>query len=252
VAKSIADADFIRLDELAFSKAPGISIDYALMEKTERAALVPLDCGWSDTGAWETLWRLTPKDGDGNVEIGECHPMQSHNCYLRNEHGPVIATYGVDNLVIVATKDAVLVVNKDNAQSLKILVEHIRKNNPRLVSQNCQVFRPWGMYESINKGERYQVKRIQVNPGEKLSLQMHYHRAEHWIVVGGTAKVECDGRQQLLLENQSFFIPCGSTHRIENPGKIPLEIIEVQSGPYLGEDDIVRFEDRYGRISQAS
>jgi mannose-1-phosphate guanylyltransferase/mannose-6-phosphate isomerase len=252
VAQRVTEADCVRLDETAFSQAPDISIDYALMEHTQRAALVPLACGWSDTGAWETLWRLMPKDNRGNAVFGECHLMESSNCYVRNEDGPVIATYGVDNLVIVATKDAVLVVGKQHANSLKVLVEQIRRSNPEIISHNSHVYRPWGMYESIDSGARYQVKRIQVKPGEKLSLQMHYHRAEHWVVVSGTARIVCDTTEKILTENQSIYIPYGSVHRIENPGKIPLEIIEIQSGSYLGEDDIVRFEDQYGRISQAS
>jgi mannose-1-phosphate guanylyltransferase/mannose-6-phosphate isomerase len=252
IAKSVTDKEYTCLDEQAFNNAPVISIDYALMERTRKSALVPLDCGWSDTGAWESLWRISPKDNRDNVAIGECHLVESDNCYIRNERGPVIATYGVDNLVIVATRDAVLVARKDNAHSLKTLVEHVRKTNPKLVAENCRVYRPWGMYESVNSGQRYQVKCIHVKPGEKLSLQMHYHRAEHWVVVSGTAKVVCDDKESILTENQSVYIPYGSVHRIENPGKIDLEIIEVQSGAYLGEDDIVRFEDQYGRLSAAS
>jgi mannose-1-phosphate guanylyltransferase/mannose-6-phosphate isomerase len=247
VAKSVREQEHVLLDEVAFSKAPTISIDYALMEHTDKAALMPLDCGWSDTGAWETLWRISPKDGRGNVSVGACHLMESRNCYVRSEKGPAIATYGVRDLVVVATRDAVLVADRNSPQALKSLVEQIRKHNPQLVKQNSHTYRPWGMYESIDAGHRHQVKRIHVKPGEKLSLQMHYHRAEHWVVIAGTARVVVDDRECLLTENQSIYIPHGSMHRIENPGKIELEIIEVQSGPYLGEDDIVRFEDQYGR-----
>ncbi len=247
VARSVQDIGFMRLEEVSFAGAENISIDYALMERTARAALIPLDCGWSDTGTWESLWRISPKDEQGNVALGECYPLESRDCYMRSENGPAIATYGVDNLVIVATKDAVVVADKNNAQALKKLSEHVRRSNTKIVSENHQVYRPWGMYESINHGPRYQVKHIHVKPGEKLSLQMHYHRAEHWIVVSGTAKVTCGDKEHLLTENQSIYIPNGCMHRIENPGKINLEIIEVQSGAYLGEDDIVRFEDQYGR-----
>lgn len=250
IAHSAAEEWGVRLNESFFSAAPAVSIDYALMERTEKAALIPLDCGWSDTGEWESLWRLSPKDNRENVTIGQCHPVESRSCYLRNEHGPVVATYGVENLVIVATKDVVLVTHKHQAHALKTLVDHVRKTTPELVAHNSHVYRPWGMYESLDMGPRHQVKRIHVKPGEKLSLQMHYHRAEHWIVIAGTAKVVCGEKECLLMENQSIHIPMGSVHRIENPGKIPLEIIEVQSGPYLGEDDIVRFEDVYGRAEQ--
>jgi mannose-1-phosphate guanylyltransferase / mannose-6-phosphate isomerase len=252
LAKAHVEHDFVSLDEREFQQAPALSIDYGLMERTDRAALVPLECDWSDTGAWESVWRLSPKDSQGNVGIGKCHLMSSSNCYIRSEKGPAIATCGVDNLIIVATSDAVLVAHKDQAQSLKTLVSHIRKDQPQLIQQNGHVYRPWGMYESINTGPRWQVKLIHVNPGEKLSLQMHYHRAEHWVVVSGTAKVVCGDSERILTENQSIHIPHGCLHRIENPGKIDLQIIEVQSGSYLGEDDIVRFEDDYGRMSQAS
>ncbi len=251
-AKCHKDLNFIRPDEECYKKMPSISIDYAVMEPTQHAAIVPLDCGWSDIGAWETFWRLSDKDERSNAIIGECYSLESSNCYLRSEDGRAIATYGIDNLVVVAAQDVVLVTTKEHTQSLKTLVAHVRERNPGLVARNCKVFRPWGMYESLNNGQRYQVKHISVNPGEKLSLQMHHHRSEHWVVVSGTAKVVCGDKEHLLTENQSVYIPLGSVHRIENPGKIPLHIIEVQSGAYLGEDDIVRLEDQYGRTPQAS
>jgi len=248
--KKQQDLHFIRPHGEGYKKMPNISIDYALMEHTQRAAMITLDCGWSDIGAWGSFWRLSPKDDHGNALSGECYALETHNCYLRSENGRAIATHGIDNLVVIATKDAVLVTTKDHAASLKDLVAHVRDHNSGLITQNCRVFRPWGMYESINSGQRYQVKHICVNPGEKLSLQMHHHRAEHWVVVSGTAKVVCGDKEQILTENQSIYIPIGSVHRIENPGKIPLAIIEIQTGAYLGEDDIVRLEDQYGRTPE--
>lgn len=250
-AKRSQDLHFVRVGEEAYKEMPSISIDYALMEQTRRVAMIPLACGWNDIGAWESFWRLAQKDGDGNATSGECYALETSGCYLRSENGRAIATYGIDNMIVIATKDAVLVTTKDHSDSLKNLVAHIRSHNPQLVSQNCRVFRPWGMYESINSGQRYQVKHISVKPGEKLSLQMHHHRSEHWIIVSGTAKVFCGGKEQILTENQSIYIPIGCVHRIENPGKIPLALIEVQTGAYLDEDDIVRLEDQYGRISPA-
>jgi mannose-1-phosphate guanylyltransferase/mannose-6-phosphate isomerase len=245
-----SDLDFIRLDEESFAKAPSISIDYGIMEHTKHAAVVPLDCGWSDTGSWDAMWRIAPKDEQGNVRVGETYQIDTANCYIRSEEGPAIATIGIDNLTIVATRDAVLVADTSRAQELKGLIAQVRELNPELLSQNSRVYRPWGMYQSVNSGERYQVKHIHVKPGAKLSLQMHYHRAEHWVVVSGTAKVTIDDKEVILAENQSIYIPHGSVHRIENPGKVALEIIEVQSGAYLGEDDIVRFEDQYGRAGE--
>ncbi|HCM83206.1 MAG TPA: mannose-1-phosphate guanylyltransferase/mannose-6-phosphate isomerase [Alphaproteobacteria bacterium] len=248
LSASTQDNNFIRLQESAFERTKNISIDYALMEATRRAAVVALDCGWSDTGAWDLLWSVSPKDGNGNAVFGECYTLDSHDCYMRSENGPAIATLGVDNLVVIATKDAVMVTHKDKAQSLKKMVAHVRQRNPDLVQENQRVYRPWGAYERIHGGERFQVKRLTVKPGEKLSLQMHYHRAEHWIVVAGTARMTCDDITKVVTENESFYIPCGSVHSIENSGKINLDIIEVQTGSYLGEDDIVRLSDIYGRI----
>jgi len=248
--KSAKDLDFIRLDEKSFSGAPEISIDYALMEHTKRAAVVALDCGWSDTGAWDLLWQISPKDKNGNAIIGEGYALDSKDCYMRSENGPSITTFGVDNLVVIATKDAVMVADKEKAHSLKKLIAHLKKLKPELIRDNYRTYRPWGMYENIHVGNRFQVKRLTVKPGQKLSLQMHQHRAEHWIVVSGTGKMTCDDITKMVTENQSFYVPLGGVHSIENPGKINLEIIEVQSGAYLGEDDIVRYEDKYGRVEK--
>lgn len=247
LAGSTKDLDFIRLMEEAFCAAPDVSIDYGLMEHTKRGAVVSLDCGWSDTGSWDLLWKLSRRDASNNVSIGECHLIDTKDCYVRSESGPTIATMGVEGLIIIATKDAVLVADKRKAQSIKELVDRLKKNHPELVSSNRRMYRPWGMYENIDIGGRYQVKHITVKPGGKLSLQKHKHRAEHWVVVTGTAQVFCDGNTCMLSEDQSIYIPQGSMHRIENAGGHDLEIIEVQTGNYLGEDDIVRFDDQYGR-----
>lgn len=241
------EKDFIRLEETAFAKAPSLSIDYAVMEKTKKAAMVALDCGWNDAGSWDSLWRIGAKNKDGNVQIGTSYTVNTKNSYLSCTDGPSIATIGVKDLVIISTKDSVLVASKESAQDIKQLVEHIRSENKSLIANHRRVYRPWGYYDSIDSASRHQVKRINVKPGAKLSLQMHYHRAEHWIIVRGTAKVVCGGNEKILVENESIYIPQGVTHRIENPGRIDLDIIEVQTGSYLEEDDIVRFEDKYGR-----
>ena len=241
------ETDFIFLPEGDFAKSPHISVDYAVMEPTDRAAVVSLDCGWNDAGSWDALWDIATKDKRGNAVNGDAYLMGTTNSYIFSQDGPTIATLGVDNLAIIGTKDSVLIAHKDRAQDVKRLVERVRKGNEELVESYRQVYRPWGFYDSIDNGPRHQVKRIQVKPGAKLSLQMHYHRSEHWVVVSGTALVTCGDKQQILSENQSIYIPYGVSHRIENPGKVPLDIIEVQSGAYLGEDDIVRFEDVYGR-----
>ncbi|MDB5446680.1 MAG: mannose-phosphate guanylyltransferase/mannose-6-phosphate isomerase [Phenylobacterium sp.] len=240
------DMDFLRLDPEAFARSPSISIDYAVMEKTARAAVAPADFAWSDVGAWSALWQLADRDGSDNVEIGDTLAEDTRGSYLRSE-GPLIATVGVDDLIVIATPDAVLVANRHKDQDVKRVVERLRASNHATAIQTRRVYRPWGWYEGIEAGERFQVKRITVNPGGKLSLQKHFHRAEHWVVVNGTAEVHLDGEQKLLAENESIYIPLGSTHRLCNPGKVPLNLIEVQSGPYLGEDDIVRFEDVYAR-----
>jgi len=240
------DMDFLRLDPDAFAKSPSISVDYAVMEKTDRAAVVPARFAWSDVGAWGALWDLASRNADGNVEIGDtiCHDVRGS--YLRSE-GPLVAAVGVSDLIVVATPDAVLVADRKRDQEVKILVELLKQSNHATAAQTRRVYRPWGWFEGIETGERFQVKRIMVKPGGKLSLQKHFHRAEHWIVVNGAAEVHVDGEQKLLGENQSVYIPLGAVHRLANPGKVPLNLIEVQSGPYLGEDDIVRFEDIYAR-----
>jgi mannose-1-phosphate guanylyltransferase/mannose-1-phosphate guanylyltransferase/mannose-6-phosphate isomerase len=240
------DMDFLRLDAEAFSQSPSISIDYAVMEKTAQAAVVPTSFAWSDIGAWSALWKLAEQDGDQNVQIGDTLAEDTRGSYLRSE-GPLIATVGVDDLIVIATPDAVLVANRHKDQDVKKVVERLRASNHNTATQTRKVYRPWGSYEGVTEGERFQVKRITVNPGQKLSLQKHFHRAEHWVVVNGTAVVHLDGEEKLLGENESIYIPLGSVHRLVNPGKVPLNLIEVQSGPYLGEDDIVRFEDVYAR-----
>ncbi len=242
------DLDFLRLNKDAFSTAPNISIDYAVMEKTRSAAVIPLDCGWSDLGSWPALWDVGSKDEEGNVTTGEVLIAGTRNCYLHSTQR-LLATVGLEDVVVVETADAVLVASKDKAQNVKEIVEELRQNGREEAALHRRVYRPWGSYECIDSAERYQVKRITVKPGASLSLQMHYHRAEHWIVVRGTAKITKGDQTLILTENQSTYIPLGETHRLENPGLIPLELIEVQSGSYLGEDDIVRFEDDYGRTS---
>lgn len=241
------DADFLRLDPAAFAECPNVSIDYAVMEKTEHAAIVvAAGLGWNDIGSWTALADIAPTDEMGNALIGDVLTEDVSNTYVRAEHR-MVALVGVEDLVVVETADAVLVSRRDRAQDVKKIVEQLNKSGRRESVTHRKVFRPWGSYEGIDQGDRFQVKRIIVNPGSSLSLQMHHHRAEHWIVVRGTARVFNGEQVMLLSENQSTYIPLGVTHRLENPGKIPLELIEVQSGSYLGEDDIVRFEDVYGR-----
>ena len=240
------DLDFVRLAPVEFEACPSESVDYAVMEHTRRAAVVPADMAWNDIGAWSALWDVAVKDGQGNAVRGDVMLENARNNFVRAETR-MVAMLGVSDLVVVETADVVLVANKDQVQDVKKLVDRLKaeKRCEHLVHK--QVYRPWGWYEGIDEGERFQVKRIMVKPGEKLSLQMHHHRAEHWIVVSGTASVTCGEEVMLLTENQSTYIPLGTTHRLENPGKIDLHMIEVQSGTYLGEDDIVRFEDIYKR-----
>ena len=241
-----ADLDFIRVNKDAFLNCPEDSIDYAVMEETQYAVVVPMDAGWSDVGSWSSLWEVSEKDQDGNVHHGDVISYNANNNYIFAEMG-MVATVGIDDVVVVQTKDAVLVVKKDQVQDVKKVVETLKRDKRSEFQLHREVYRPWGKYDSIDNGSRYQVKRITVKPGEKLSIQMHHHRAEHWIVVSGTANVTIDDEAALITENESVYIPIGSVHSLENPGKIPLELIEVQSGAYLGEDDIVRLEDRYGR-----
>jgi mannose-1-phosphate guanylyltransferase/mannose-6-phosphate isomerase len=241
------DLDFLRLEREAFAGCPNVAIDVAVMEKTDRGEVLPLEAGWSDVGSWSALWETSAeRDADGNVLRGRVISEGSRNCYLRSEHRLLVGL-GVDDLVVVETDDVVLVAHRDRAQDVKAVVGQLEASGARESKAHRKIYRPWGSYDGVTEGGRWQVKKIVVNPGASLSLQMHHHRAEHWIVVKGTAVVEKDGVEELLAENQSTYIPLGCRHRLTNPGKIAVEMIEVQSGPYLGEDDIVRFEDRYGR-----
>jgi mannose-1-phosphate guanylyltransferase/mannose-1-phosphate guanylyltransferase/mannose-6-phosphate isomerase len=242
----VKDLDFTRVDGEAFKACPDDSIDYAIMEKTDLAMVVPLDAGWSDVGSWSSLWEESEQDLNGNVNRGDVISHDSHNNLFFSDN-KLIAAVGVDDLVIVDTQDAVMVSSKSRVQEVKEIVTLLKEQKRTEATVHREVSRPWGSYDSIDMGERFQVKRITVKPKAKLSLQMHHHRAEHWIIVSGSALVTIGDETKLLSENQSTYIPIGTTHRLENPGVLPLEMIEVQSGSYLGEDDIVRFEDTYGR-----
>ena len=241
-----SDMDFIRVSKSEFELCPDDSVDYAVMEKSKTVKMVPMDAGWSDVGSWSALWEVSHKDKNQNYIKGDVFTFDTKNSYIHSE-SKFISTVGVDNLVIIETKDAVLVANKDKVQNVKDVVNYLKNSGRTEHKIHREVFRPWGKYDSIDFGERDQVKRITVKPGEKLSIQMHHHRSEHWIVVSGTAKVTNGDKTFLVSENESTYIPLGTIHALENPGKISLEMIEVQTGGYLGEDDIVRFEDRYGR-----
>lgn len=247
LAKGTKDLDFFRLDAAAFARAPSNSIDYAVMERTDKAAVAPADMGWTDVGSWSALWDIGDKDDDGNVRIGDAMTMDARNCYVRSEGKALTAVLGLDDVIVVATEDAVLVAAKDRAQDVKKLVDKLKQDGRSEPDAHVRVHRPWGFYQQVHSGDRFQVKRLTVNPGASLSLQKHFHRAEHWVVVNGTALVTRDGEKILLHENESVYLPLGAVHRLENPGKIPLNLIEVQSGSYLGEDDIVRLEDYYQR-----
>lgn len=246
VREATHDLIFLRLPAERFTQAKSISVDHAVMERTEAAAVVPADFAWSDVGAWSALWEIGARDADDNVAIGEVVTQGVRRSYLRSE-GPLVAAVGVEDLIVVAGPDAVLVARKDADQDVKLVVEALKARNHPVATQNRRVYRPWGWYEGVHAGDRFQVKRITVNPGEKLSLQKHFQRAEHWVVVNGTALISIDGEERLLGEDQSVYIPLGAVHRLSNPGKTPLNLIEVQSGSYLGEDDIVRIEDAYAR-----
>lgn len=241
------DMHFTRVDSSIFITSPDDSIDYAVMEKTSDAVMVPLDAGWSDIGSWSALWDAGEKNSEGNLFKGDVLSENTSGSYVHATHR-LVTTVGVTDLIIVETKDAVLVAHKDQVQDVKKIVDQLKGFKRQEHANHREVYRPWGVYDSIDNGERYQVKRITVKPGEKLSVQMHHHRAEHWIVVSGTARVTNGEKTYLVTENQSTYIPIGQIHALENPGMIPLELIEVQSGSYLGEDDIVRFEDIYGRV----
>jgi len=243
---AVRDLDFIRVDKDSFAAAPNISIDYALMEKSANVVCVPLNAGWSDVGDWKSFWDVSQKDATGNSFIGDSIDVASTNTLVFS-HDKLVATLGVNNLMIINTPDAVLVADKSKAQEVKAIISQIEKQSRKEHLQHREIYRPWGCYDAIDDGDRYQVNRIRVKPGASLSLQVHHHRAEHWIVVKGTALVQKNDETMLLSENESTYIPVGTKHRLSNPGKIPLEIVEVQSGPYLEEDDVIRYEDSYGR-----
>ncbi len=246
VTKAVRDLSFIILNSDAFAAARPISIDYAVMEKTERAAVAPVSCGWSDVGSWHAVWELSDKDAQGNAARGTAVFEDSRNCNVVTDKA-LVALEGVDDLVVVAAQDAVLVSRQRDANGLKRLVARLKMVAPEVTEAHIKVHRPWGSYQSVDNGERHQVKRIVVKPGQRLSLQKHYHRSEHWIVVRGAARVTVNETVKTVHENESIYIPMGAVHRLENPGKILLELIEVQTGSYLGEDDIIRIEDDYRR-----
>jgi mannose-1-phosphate guanylyltransferase len=242
-----SDLDFLRISKEKFEACPSDSIDYAVMERTEDAVVVPMDAGWSDIGSWSSLWDISKKDENGNTAHGDVLLQNSNNSYIRSDE-KLVAVVGIDDLVIVDTKDALMVAHRDSVQDAKIIAQQLKSQSRTEWESHREVYRPWGKYDSVDSGDGYQVKRITVKPGAKLSVQMHHHRAEHWIVVSGTAKVTNGDKTFLLSENESTYIPIGVIHALENSEKTILELIEVQSGSYLGEDDIVRFEDKYGRV----
>lgn len=250
VAKAGNDLGFVTLDAQSFERAQPVSIDYAVMEKTSHAAVTPVSCGWSDVGSWHAVWELSAKDADGNAAQGIAVFEGATNCNVSTDK-TLVALEGVEDLVVVATQDAVLVSRQKDPGALKRLVAKLKKTAPGVTEDHLKVHRPWGSYQSLDIGDRHQVKRIIVKAGGRLSLQKHHHRSEHWIVVRGTANVTINDLQKVIHENESIYIPIGATHRLENPGKIPLELIEVQTGSYLGEDDIIRIEDDYKRTSAA-
>ncbi|POZ49921.1 mannose-1-phosphate guanylyltransferase/mannose-6-phosphate isomerase [Methylovulum psychrotolerans] len=247
LAAAKTDLDFTRVDKALFSTCPSDSIDYAVMEKTTKAVVIPLDAGWNDVGSWSALWEVTDKDAFGNAISGDVLTVDSHNSYI-HAGNKLVAAIGVDNLVIVETDDAVMIAPKDRVQEVKDIVAQLKAARRSEADIHRKVYRPWGHYQAVDEGTRHQTKRMVVKPGGKLSVQKHHHRAEHWVVVKGTALVTKGDEQLLLTENESTYIPLGVVHCLENPGVIPLEIVEVQSGSYLGEDDIVRFNDMYGRV----
>jgi mannose-1-phosphate guanylyltransferase/mannose-6-phosphate isomerase len=246
IANGQQDLDFYRPNAESFEVIEAISIDHGIMEGTAAGAVIPVEMGWSDVGSWTALWELSDKDDSGNAVRGSVHHLKTHGCYLRSE-GPLLATIGIDDLIVVADSDAVLVASCDHAQSVKDVFDSLKRSRRREVDSHRKVYRPWGSYESVDAGDRFQVKRITVNPGAKLSLQKHRYRAEHWVVVSGRALVTRGSEKFQLSENESAYIPVGEEHRLENAGTEPLHLIEVQSGSYLGEDDIIRLEDTYGR-----
>ncbi|MDY0884260.1 mannose-1-phosphate guanylyltransferase/mannose-6-phosphate isomerase [Dongia soli] len=241
------DLDFIRLDAESFAAAPSISVDKAVMERTRRAVVVPMSIGWNDVGSWNALWEISQHDPEGNTLMGDVIALDTRESYIRSEGGPLVVSLGLDNALVVATDDAVLVTTQAHAQSVGQIVDRLKTLDRPERLQRSTVYRPWGTFRVIDHGHRFQVKQIRVEPGARLSLQYHFHRAEHWVVVEGTARVVCGDRSFLLRENESTFISAGTPHRLENPGRVPLTLVEVQSGSYLGEDDIVRLDDTYGR-----
>lgn len=241
------DGLFIRPDPVAFADAQNISIDHGIMEKTDRGFVVPVDMGWSDVGSWQALWKISPSDEQNNVLQGDVLVLDSRNSLVRSHDGGLVTAIGLDGMAVVAVRDAVFVAPLERAADVKLLVDRLHAEGRECVATPAKVARPWGSYESIDQGPRFQIKRIIVSPGERLSLQKHYHRSEHWVVVQGTAEVTVGATVSVLEENQSTYIPAGTAHRLANPGKVPLELIEVQCGTYLGEDDIVRIDDEYGR-----
>jgi len=251
LAHSKKDLDFLRLNSAAISSDDSLSIDYAVMEHTPHAAVVPVDMEWSDVGSWEALWTISNKNEQENVIIGDVITHNVHHSYIRSE-SQLVSIIGLDHVVVVATDDAILVTTKDQVHQIKAIVEHLKTTHRQELKSHSRVYRPWGYYQQVDLGERFQVKRIMVKPGEKTSTQIHYHRSEHWVVVEGTAKVTRGDEILLIHENESVYLPMGMKHRVENPGKIPLHFIEVQAGSYLGEDDIVRIEDVYGRAEALS
>jgi mannose-1-phosphate guanylyltransferase/mannose-6-phosphate isomerase len=247
LAKAQRDLDFLRLDAETFENAPRKSIDYAVMEHTKLAAILSLDCGWSDVGNWNAAWEIQDRDHDGNVKSGPVELLDTHNSLVHSDGAVLISVVGCQDIIVVSTSDSVLVIRREDSERVKSLVEVLRKNNRKEAVEHRKMFRPWGYYQGVDVGDRYQVKRIVVNAGCKLSLQKHFHRAEHWVVVKGTAEITNGNNLQIVHENESVYIPIGNVHRLTNPGRIPLELIEVQVGSYLGEDDIVRLEDVYRR-----
>ena len=249
LAGASEDLGFLRLDKAGFAKEPGISIDYAVMEKTDLAVMLPIDIGWNDVGSWSSLWDIAPHDASGNFVNGDALLEDSRNCYVHSEKS-VVATIGVENLVIIDTPDALLVADKSRAQEVSAIVQRLKATNRREHEQHLRNLRPWGYFETLSIGSRFQVKLLHVNPGGKLSMQMHHHRSEHWVVVQGTAKVVVGDSEKLVRENESVYIFSTQWHRLENPGRVPLELIEVQIGTYLGEDDIIRTDDVYHRAAE--
>ena len=249
LAERRPDLDFIRLGAAAFAASPSISLDYAVAERTDRAAVVPADLGWSDVGSWGALWDLGAKDEAGNVSVGDVLLEGAQDCYVRSD-GIVTAVVGLEDAVVVVTEDAVLAMHRDRAQDVKRVVDRLRAAKRHEAVAHNRAYRPWGFHETLIAAERFRVERVVVQPGQKVSLQKHFHRAEHWTVVEGSALVTRDGETMLVRENESVDLPIGSVHRVENPGRIPLTLIEVQTGSYLGADDVVRLEDSYGRADQ--